>query len=255
MDKKHLRFLSLILFFLGIFFLLNSKTDITGAVIGLPDISSGFSSILGIVFIFVSLILFMTNRSDLETKIDVYDDGIDRKNKERNLAQHYFMSDYNGDFHINRAPISLGEFERQINSYRNEGEEEFVEIIEDQNSPALHRIVERGGNKVEIARAFLKVLEGEVERNYRLNTVERREIREPFRTYDGDITRDITKIFKKYNIDYEIRHGGHYKFKQPGGGVSVTASRTPSDIKTGLNIATEIIKMIEKNHENQFKDD
>jgi len=63
MEKKHLRFLSLAFFLFGIFFLLNSKTDITGAAVGVSNISSGLSSILGIVFIFISAILFVAGKT------------------------------------------------------------------------------------------------------------------------------------------------------------------------------------------------
>ena len=59
MKKKHFRFLSLAFFLIGIFFLLNSKTDITGAVVGVSNSSFGFSSIFGIVFILVSAMLFV----------------------------------------------------------------------------------------------------------------------------------------------------------------------------------------------------
>ena len=65
MRKIHFRFLSFAFFLLGIFFLLNLKTEITGAVIGISNISSIFSPILGIVFILFSLILF-DKRESLE---------------------------------------------------------------------------------------------------------------------------------------------------------------------------------------------
>ena len=63
MKRKHSRFLSLAFFLIGIFFLLNSKTDITGAVVGISNISSGFGSVFGIVFILVSVILFVGGES------------------------------------------------------------------------------------------------------------------------------------------------------------------------------------------------
>ena len=69
MKKKHFRFLSLAFFLIGIFFLLNSKTDITGAVVGVSNISSGFSSIFGIVFILVSAMLFVGGES-LEERLE-----------------------------------------------------------------------------------------------------------------------------------------------------------------------------------------
>jgi hypothetical protein len=61
--------LSLAFFLIGIFFLLNSKTDITGAVVGVSNISSGFSSIFGIVFILVSAMLFVGGES-LEERLE-----------------------------------------------------------------------------------------------------------------------------------------------------------------------------------------
>lgn len=69
MKKKHFRFLSLAFFLVGIFFLLNSKTDITGAVVGVSNISSGLSSIFGIVFILVSSMLFVGGES-LEERLE-----------------------------------------------------------------------------------------------------------------------------------------------------------------------------------------
>ena len=58
MKKKHFRFLGAVFFILGTAFLINSKIDITGAVVGAPSISSALSSVLGIVLILVSIILF-----------------------------------------------------------------------------------------------------------------------------------------------------------------------------------------------------
>ena len=89
MNKKNLRFLSLAFFVLGVFFLLNSKIDITGAVIGLPDISSGFSSILGIAFIVGSILVFQHRRGgdDGELEIVITDSFrkiIKKHNKEDN---------------------------------------------------------------------------------------------------------------------------------------------------------------------------
>ncbi len=52
------------------FFLLNSKTDITGAVVGVSNISSGISSIFGIVFILISAMLFVGGES-LEEKVNI----------------------------------------------------------------------------------------------------------------------------------------------------------------------------------------
>jgi hypothetical protein len=63
MKKKHFRFLSLAFFLIGSFFLLNSKTDITGAVVGISSIPSGLSPVIGIAFILVGLSLLMIQGS------------------------------------------------------------------------------------------------------------------------------------------------------------------------------------------------
>lgn len=69
MRKTYFRFLSLAFFFLGVFFLLNSKTDIIGAIVGISNISSGFSSIFGLVFVLISMIIFFSGES-LEEKLE-----------------------------------------------------------------------------------------------------------------------------------------------------------------------------------------
>ncbi len=63
MKKKHFRFLSLVFFLIGILLLINSTTNITGAVVGVSNISLGLSSILGIVFILASTALFVSGES------------------------------------------------------------------------------------------------------------------------------------------------------------------------------------------------
>ena len=63
MRKSHFIFLSLVFFILGITFLLNSKIDISGAVIGIIGISSMSGPLLGSVFIFISFVLFVSGES------------------------------------------------------------------------------------------------------------------------------------------------------------------------------------------------
>lgn len=59
MDKRCFRFLSLAFFLLGIFFLLNLKINITGAIIGVSNTSAIFNSVFGVTLIFVSLMTFV----------------------------------------------------------------------------------------------------------------------------------------------------------------------------------------------------
>ena len=69
MGKKYFGFLSLIFFALGMFLLLNAKTDVTGAVMGAADISSAVGSMLGIMFMLFSVIFFIA-RESLEEKLN-----------------------------------------------------------------------------------------------------------------------------------------------------------------------------------------
>ena len=69
MKKRNIMFLSIISLAIGIFFIINSETNITGAVISSSNISSTFSSILGVLLILVSIILFIF-AENLEEKLD-----------------------------------------------------------------------------------------------------------------------------------------------------------------------------------------
>ncbi|MBI4154986.1 hypothetical protein HY498_02795 [Candidatus Woesearchaeota archaeon] len=78
MKKKHFRFLSLAFFLFGIFLLLNSKTDITGAIVRVSSIPLGFSSIFGIVFILFSVVLFI-GRENLEERLKVKKTSVQKR--------------------------------------------------------------------------------------------------------------------------------------------------------------------------------
>jgi len=67
--RKNLNILSLAFFVLGIFFFINSKLNITGAIIGSSNIPSIFSSIFGLVFILVSVLIFASGKS-LDNKLE-----------------------------------------------------------------------------------------------------------------------------------------------------------------------------------------
>tara|TARA_Y100000310_G_scaffold162223_1_gene162185 strand:- start:5326 stop:5898 length:573 start_codon:yes stop_codon:yes gene_type:complete len=67
MGKRVFSNLSLILFFLGVLFIINSEAVITGAVVSISIISSTFSSLIGFLLILISGVLFVVK--DLEGKI------------------------------------------------------------------------------------------------------------------------------------------------------------------------------------------
>jgi len=62
--------LCLILIFLGLLFLINFRLDITGAAIGGYELYSEFGSSIGLLLILMSIILLLTEESELERKIE-----------------------------------------------------------------------------------------------------------------------------------------------------------------------------------------
>jgi len=105
MKKKHFRFLSLAFFLVGIFFLLNSKTDISGAVVGASNISSGISSIFGIVFILASVVLFVGVES-LEGRVKSAEKSLKRKLEK--IVRDKLPNDFVIELLESKNPLSKG---------------------------------------------------------------------------------------------------------------------------------------------------
>ena len=80
MSKKSIIYkLSIVLLIIGLFFIFNAQMNITGAVIGAP-FDPVRNSGIGFALIFISMVLFIVEASDLEKKLDFKD--IDKKIKE-----------------------------------------------------------------------------------------------------------------------------------------------------------------------------
>src|SRR3989344_5003221 len=87
--KEGYRILGLILFLLGLFFLLNSKVDIiTSAVVGIPLASSTLSSIPSILFIIIGIIL-MTSSETKDLEIVVSKIAQKRLKKDKKIQSDY----------------------------------------------------------------------------------------------------------------------------------------------------------------------
>ena len=130
MKKKYFRFLSLAFFLVGIFFLLNSKTDITGAVVGISNISSGLSSIFGLLFIIGSLSLLMIQGSaSIDDLVEDIHETIDEQ-KEKYKANPRFVK-------------GLKEIKRSV----------------DDDKDSYYRISSHGKNESHLRKAILKRLE------------------------------------------------------------------------------------------------
>ena len=95
--------MSLAFFLIGSFFLLNSKTDITGAVVGISNISSGFSSIFGIVFLIGSVVMFVGGES-LENLVG-YVKGANPITKHKSHSPLYAKITERNIFEIFQTPL------------------------------------------------------------------------------------------------------------------------------------------------------
>ena len=177
------RFWGLLLAILGIFLVLITVPKFTGLAI-LGDSSMLVSvQIIGFIFFIGGILLLMVSREeDLETQVEVYDDGVGKglNNRER---EHYFLVDSERGFSAD-GRVSLGEFEKQIRSYRREKSgQKYIEVIRGTYAGGLHKIVAQGGERAKVARAFLDVLEGSQEKreeDYSISPDEKRDIKNAF---------------------------------------------------------------------------
>lgn len=151
MKIKHFRFLSLFFFFLGIFFLLNSKTDIIGAVIGISTIPSIASSLFGLVFLLVSAILFVSGKSLEERVMKVkYEPQLSpelRTYLESKGKLQEFLNDYRQMCNnFKPAKIYIPEKERNPKKYEelSDSEKEELEKLGKGYAFALHQLLEAG---------------------------------------------------------------------------------------------------------------
>ncbi len=246
-----LRFVGLMLAILGIFLVLVTVPRFTGFVV-LGDSSLRVSvQVIGLILFIGGIFLMISQKEDLESQVDVYDDRVRKglKGKERT---HYFLVDSERSV-SNEGRVSLGEFERQIASYRKDKEgSEYVEVIRSTYALGLHKIVARGGEKAEIARAFLNVLEGSEEKQEEDTSIsfdEKREIKNAFRGWNGTPNREQLEVCRKYGINYE--HGSNSgKFRL--GHYSRPVSLTPSH-EASSGITRDLANMIRESREEDKK--
>ena len=244
------RVIGFILILLGVFIFISAPRFTGLAVLDDPYAKFGFQ-LIGLVFLIGGILLLTAGKKDLESQVEVYDDGRG-KNLPNREQQHYFMNDSERAI-SNSGRVSLEDFEKQIDHYHKEEQgEELIEIIRDAYSPGLHNIVEQGGEKAKIARAFLDVLEEREEQDEdgtSISYAEKRKIKSAFRGWDGNPTREQLEVCGKYGITYA--HGSKSgKFML--GPYSVTVSLTPSH-EASSGITRDISNMIRKSREDSNK--
>lgn len=95
------KLIGIILFGIGIFFILNSKANITGAVIGTSIFSSKLGFIFGFSFLIVSLLLMIVKeKEEVRTLEDIAQDTFSKepeKEKRALLLDTSFIREYQGD--------------------------------------------------------------------------------------------------------------------------------------------------------------
>ena len=244
----------------GLVIILASVPGITGFAVfdGAP---SGAGFVLGIVAFLVGIVMLSSSRkieekeSALETAVSVYDALEHEKNKDRS----YTMTD--PKLHVSRTgQTTLGDFKKEISRYRrDDGGEELVQIVRKDYEPSLKKFADSDDEeRSRIAVSFLKVLdpnykcgkeieEGEKRKNPGLSLKEKREIRDEFRSYDGTITSGQRAILRRYDLAYEpAPKGGHPSITDNQTHQKISLSSTPSDSFAGMNIANDVIHMVER---------
>lgn|SRR3989338_9363444 len=220
-------------------------------VVGITGFSTYDSSglleinILGIIFFFMAILLFMAGREDegrLEKSLAKVYDASSGKSKDHDAV--YTFVDPSG------YRITLGEMKKQVHQFRQDNEgSELLKIMKEEYSPLLYKVVDNGEERdKEIAWCFLEVLgekRSSEENDFCLKNEERREIYGIFHDWSGDVNPIQRKVLGRYNIYFDNSGKGHPKFRYSNTGHSVTTSSTPSDNRTGRNLATNIIHLIE----------
>ena len=242
--KKRLFRGGLFLIFLGVLFsLINVK--VTGFVIG-SSLKTNTMLVLSVVFILGGILLMTagsrTTHGGLVKKIDVYDASHGKSpHKERS---YHLLDPY---LNFGKADINLDDFRRGIEEIKDDPE--LMSIVRDEYGSRLQQIIEHGGEKAKVARQFLSVLGVEREsgesNSIKLNADQKREIKDVFRDFTGDLNKYQRKILDGYGISYELS-GGHWHLGYQGGSAEAVAPSTPSDWRTGRNLASELIKVIER---------
>ncbi len=241
--KKGLFILGLIFLFIGFVFTLIYIFNITGYAV---SEQLDFKNVpYYILFFFLAGIITMSlgkreSESALESDVRAYDSS-NGKSKEHD--KFYIMEDQHGR-------VSLGQLKNEVS--RIDGDPELMQIIREDHSPGLIKIVKSHSNGYEVARAFLDVLGIHVEEKnekYELSKNEKNEIKAAFKEWSGTPDSRQKKILDRYNLVYEKGSPhGHIKRKDGKGG-NVIVSSTPSDWREGRNDANQIIKYIENNYE------
>ena len=249
------------LIFVGLFVVVTNAV-ITGAVIGFnPENYLGLLGIfLFIIGIFLTVVGTASSAGGLEehverlgSRIAVYETRRGHKKEKDNT---YYMTDPN-IFLTDKGNISLNDFKDVYDIVKRDPE--LLERAREVYGKSLLSIAQsRDKNKAEIAREFLKVLyEGKIPKEEKpvINKEEREEIKNAFSVgWRTDFNGAQKGILRKYGLWYEKTAGDHLAvYPLYNENLRTITSSTPSDFRTGINAASQIINLIRKFREEEKK--
>jgi hypothetical protein len=256
MAKKLIRAMGIVFVLAGLFFALNSISNFAGFTI-LEKVNNFVGSFMAIVFVIGGFLIIMSSRKDerkeekrLELKISVYDSS---NGKDEHVGRAYRITDP----YLNFGPsgeITLGEFKKGVEEIKRE--EGLIGIVKEEYVPQLRKIYNEGDEeKKKIARAFLEVLDEEVDdkagenkrEDYRVDGGEKSRIIRVFgRGWKNRPNTEQAEVLRNYDLVFEPG-GKHPKIRySKDSSYFIQVSLSPSDINAGKAIGRDIVKLIEE---------
>lgn len=231
------RSLSIVLILSGIILIgFSTSSLITGFVV-LNDIFKGSFSIFGLAFVIGGLVLFMISKeNDLENIIYKYPG----KNRE--------FKDYIADpesYFTTQGGLEINEFAKEVEEIRSDPE--LFGLVRETYVFPLIQIAEReDGEKSELAKKCLKILDMDYINEDQESNENKREIISAFRDYKGGRpNKKQMRILKRNGLKY-VEKTPHSKLVDSENNTIVTLPNSGSDKREGLNIATEIARYLNK---------
>ncbi|MFW6233047.1 MAG: hypothetical protein ACOC3Z_00110 [Nanoarchaeota archaeon] len=235
--KKHkfIEFLGIFFIFFGVVIILRSFSGITGFVIS-EKLGISSLSFIGLLIIIIGFFIFEYAKVSLENLIYKGDRDWNIRDNEMLLSD--------------KGYISVTMFEREIQKLK--GDEELLKLVRDTYAKPLLSLAERDlSEKSELAKKCLKVLGIEYEDKDKeqevLDKKQKREIKEAFKSYNGNLSSQQRKILKQYDLELKDSNT-HYKIVSNSNKRKIPVSKTPSDSRAGLEIASDIISLIEESN-------
>lgn len=247
--RKSFRYFGIASMIIGILTIFDSLR-VQGFVVADALFTEG-RAVFGILLFLIGLVVGVASAErEVKTgKLELHVRDLSRgRNKDHDRV--YVMISPGGD--LGQGPVTLGAVKAQVGKLLKDPDgREYMEIVRETYGPPLQELASSSDSETAtVAREFLEAIgsyaeETIGEKPYRLSKDEREEIKHAFRGFDGTFDKHQQQVLDRYNISIERRGSGHYHLRKKGGG-TITTSSTPSDHRTGRNMVTQIIHLIEE---------